>query len=210
MQDLSQLVEGAAEGNRDAFAELVRRYRGLVFSICFQRTGNGDDSEDLTQDVFVAAHQSLASLKEPAKLAAWLRGVAENMCKMYWRRQSRRESSLGKDEPASEDWRHSVRSLELEEVLHRALSEIPETGQEVVSLHYFGGYSYAEIGALCGLPEKVVKSRLHEARRQLKARLLETVAELCQCRQDPEETVRWVLDRCGTGKCKCVGQLEGD
>lgn len=209
MQDVTQLVEQAAEGDRDAFAELVRRYRGLVFSICFRRTGNWDDSEDLTQEVFVAAHRGLASLKEPEKLAAWLRGVAENACKMHWRKQPRGLVPL-EEEPASEARSGHARSLELADVLHRALGEIPETGREVVSLHYLGGYSYAEISALCGLPERTVRSRLHEARGQLKARLLRTVAELCECRQDADHTLRCVLDRCGTDTCECAGRLQGD
>lgn len=210
MQELSQLVEQAVGGNRDAFAELVRRYRGLVFSICFRRTGNWADSEDLTQEVFIAAHRGLASLKEPEKLAAWLRGVADNVCKMHWRKQPCGLVPLGEEEPASEARSGHARSLELADVLHRALSEIPETGREVVSLHYLGGYSYAEISALCGLSENTVRSRLHEARRQLKTRLLRTVEELCECDRDADHTLQCVLDRCGTDTCECAGRLQGE
>jgi RNA polymerase sigma-70 factor (ECF subfamily) len=209
MLDVTQLVERSAEGDRDAFSELVRRYRGLVFSVCFQRTGNWDDSEDLTQEVFVAVHRSLPSAKEPAKFAAWLRGVADNVCRMHWRKQPRGRVPLGEEVPLSDEWAESARSLALEGVLHRALSDIPEAGREVVSLRYLGGYSYAEIGALCGLPEKTVRSRLYEGRQQLKARLLRTVAELCECSRDADHTVHCVLERCGTEACKCVDRLLG-
>ncbi|MEW6749396.1 MAG: RNA polymerase sigma factor [Candidatus Latescibacterota bacterium] len=206
----SGVVERAIRGDREAFAQLVRGYRGLVFAVCFQRTGSWEDSEELTQETLVAAHRSLPSLREPRRLAAWLRGIALNMCRMHWRRQPPRMESLDPEGPPSDESPGALRRLELQDLLHRALADVPATGREALCLHYLGGYSYAEISALCDLPEKTVKSRLYEARQQLKARLLRTVAELCQCQRDAEHTARCVLDRCGTEECGCVSRLQGE
>lgn len=98
-------------------------------------------------------------------------------------------------------------SMELEDVLHRALVQVSDQSREVLSLHYIGGYSYAEIAALCDVPTNLVRSRLHEGRTQLKTRLLEVVAKLCQCAQNPEHAAQCVLERCGSEACTCVARL---
>jgi len=90
---------------------------------------------------------------------------------------------------------------------------VTERNREVLALHYLGGYSYREIGALCNLPLRTVRSRLHEGRAQLKARLLEMGAELCRCARDSEHTARCGLDRCGQcgqEPCECVSRLTAD
>jgi RNA polymerase sigma-70 factor (ECF subfamily) len=188
----------------------VRRYRGVVFAVCFEHTGNLADSEDLTQETFVAAHRSLSSLREPEKLVAWLRAIARNVCRMH-RRQLRPDTTPMDDLAASTGTMADAgRSLEIQNLVHGALLQVTERSREVLSLHYLGGYSYKEIGALCHLPLRTVRSRLHEARSQLKSRLLETVAELCRCSRDGDHTVRCVLERCGSEPCECVTRLLAD
>jgi len=207
---VDQLVQQARDGSREAFAELVRRYRGLVFATCFQRTGNLDDSEDLTQEVFVEAHRSLASLREPEKLAAWLRGIAENLCRMHLRRQPPPSVAEEAAEAQADAQASVAKSVELQMLVQQALDGVSARSREVLSLKYVGGYSYAEIAALCELPEKTVRSRLHEGREQLKSQLLRIVAELCECRHGGDETVHCVLDRCGGEPCACVDRLRGE
>ena len=113
-------------------------------------------------------------------------------------------------ELASRGGTSALRSLELQDLLHEALLGVTERSREALSLHYLGGYSYREIGALCRLPLRTVRSRLHEARAQLKARLLEIVAQLCRCSRSSEHTTRCVLDRCGQEPCDCVSRLTAD
>lgn len=210
MDDTASLARRAATGNADAFAELMRRYRGLVFSFCFGHTGDLKDSEDLTQEVFVAVYRSLPSLEEPERFVAWLHGVTRNVCKMHARRRTSKFVPFEEPELPASDEAVATRSIELQNLLHRALMGVTEASREVLSLHYLGGYSYAEIAALCGLPEKTVKSRLHEARRQLKSRLLQMVAELCGCARSTDHTLRCVMPRCGAESCECVDLLLAD
>jgi RNA polymerase sigma-70 factor (ECF subfamily) len=202
-----ELVGQAQAADSAAFADLVRQYRGLVFAVCFQQTGSFADSEELTQEVFLAAHRGLASIREPDKMAAWLQGIARNLSKMHRRRPGMDLAVLPDVEPAAGGATRAIRSLELQDVLHQALQRVTERNREVLALHYLGGYSYREIGALCNLPLRTVRSRLHEARAQLKSRLLESVAELCRCSQSTEHTTRCVLDRCGQEPCDCVSHL---
>jgi len=208
--EVTELVKRAKKGEPDAFSELVRRYRGVVFPVCFEYTRNFADSEDLTQEVFLAAHRGLSSLKDPDKLVPWLRGIARNVSRMHLR-ALRPEASHVDDQTS---FRHEettpTHTLEIQNLLHRALMQVSQRSREVLSLHYLGGYSYAEIGELCRLPLRTVRSRLHEARSQLKSRLLEVVAELCLCSRDGGHTARCILERCGTEPCECVTRLLAD
>ena len=205
-----ELVVRAQAGDSGAFGELVRQYRGLVFAVCFQQTGSFADSEELTQEVFLAAHRGLASLREPDKMAAWLQGIARNLSGMHRRRPGLDLVALPDQEAAVGGAPSPMRSLELQNLLHAALRGVTERSREVLALHYLGGYSYQEIGVLCNLPLRTVRSRLHEGRAQLKSRLLESVAELCRCSRDSEHTAQCVLDRCGQEPCECVARLTAD
>jgi RNA polymerase sigma-70 factor (ECF subfamily) len=206
MRDVSDLTNRAAQGDTAAFAELVAQYRGLVFSACFQRTGRWEDSEDLTQEVFVAAYRSLDSIREPGKFVAWLRGITENVCRMEMRRRKPPQAASVEDE-VSPDWMKAAKSVEVGELLQQALAAIPPNSRDVVSLYYLGGYSYSEISQLRGLPVKTIKSRLHEARGQLKTQLLRAVMRLYDHKRAKDNTVRCVIERCGSKVCKCARQL---
>ena len=204
------LVARVQAGDSAAFGDLVCQYRGLVFAVCFEQTGSFADSEELTQEVFLAAHRSLGSLRESEKIAAWLQGIARNLSRTERRHRGTDVSLTGDSEAQVADSTNAIRSLEVQNLLHEALLGVTERSREVLSLHYLGGYSYREIGALCKLPLRTVRSRLHEARAQLRSRLLEMVAELCRCSRDSEHTTRCVLDRCGEEPCACVSRLTAD
>ena len=201
------LVARVQAGDSAAFGDLVRRYRGLVFAVCFERTGSFADSEELTQEVFLAAHRGLTSIREPEKIAAWLQGIARNLSRMHRRRPEMDVLLMPDQEAAAGGGMSAVRSLELQNLLREALLGVTERSREVLLLHYLGGYSYREIGALCNLPLRTVRSRLHEGRAQLKSRLLAIVAELCACSRSSEHTAQCVLERCGQEPCACVSRL---
>src|SRR5215813_13610499 len=76
--DDSALVSAAREGNRDAFAQIVRRYQGMVSGLIYAAFGDLHRSEDLAQETFLSAWKSLSGLREPAKLAAWLCQIARH------------------------------------------------------------------------------------------------------------------------------------
>jgi len=78
-----------------------------------------------------------------------------------------------------------------------------------MSLYYVGDYSYKEIAEFLEIPVSTVKSRLYEARRQMKKELLKTVKELCRCRLSSDELAEQVLARCNSPDCSCVQELLG-
>jgi hypothetical protein len=72
----AELVGENRSGNRDAFGQIVSRYQSLVCSLAYSATGSLSQSEDLAQEMFVAAWKQLADLREPGKLRAGLCGIA--------------------------------------------------------------------------------------------------------------------------------------
>lgn len=85
----TDLVAKSLSGNRDAFGQIVSRYQNLVCSLAYSATGNLTQSEDLAQETFFAAWKQLGELREPAKLRAWLCGIARNLINNTLRRQGR-------------------------------------------------------------------------------------------------------------------------
>lgn len=84
------LVRAVIAGDRTAYGILYDRYAPLVRAICYDRTGNLADAQDLAQDVFLRAYERLDQLHKPDRFGGWLVGIARHRCR-EWRRQVGRE-----------------------------------------------------------------------------------------------------------------------
>src|SRR5665213_2051204 len=87
--DDARLVALGAEGNREAFGELVARYQSPVCALAYRAGGRMSRSEDLAQETFIIAWRKLSELKEPAKFKSWLYGIARNLTNNSFRQASR-------------------------------------------------------------------------------------------------------------------------
>src|SRR5438270_12854318 len=83
------LVYQTLAGDRDAFGRIVARYQSLICSLAYSATGSLGQSEDLAQETFITAWTHLRHLREPAKLRAWLCGIARNRIRNFLRREGR-------------------------------------------------------------------------------------------------------------------------
>ena len=88
-----QLWQRSRDGDREAFGQIVERYQSLVCSLAYSACGNLARSEDLGQETFMAAWQTLGELREPAKLRSWLCGIVRNLSANALRREQRRGGS---------------------------------------------------------------------------------------------------------------------
>jgi DNA-directed RNA polymerase specialized sigma24 family protein len=122
-------------------------------------------------------------------------------------RRTRNETLLDDADQTLPEAEAATDESELQQILLSALLNVSEHSREVLSLHYLGGYSYAEIAELCHLPTNLVRSRLHEGRTQLKSQLLKVAADICHCTMHPDDMAKHVLDRCGTDRCQCASRL---
>ena len=139
----AELVNASLAGNREAFGQIVSRYQALVCSLAYSATGSLSQSEDLAQETFIAAWKHLAELREPAKLRAWLCGIARNLINNSLRTQGREPSHRAESlediaEPRSPEPLPVERAISREEaeILWRSLERIPETYREPLVLFY--------------------------------------------------------------------------
>ena len=76
-----RLVGLTLEGDRDAFGQIVARYQSPICALAYSACGSITRSEDLAQEVFVAAWRRLRELRDPARLKSWLYAIARNLIK---------------------------------------------------------------------------------------------------------------------------------
>lgn len=164
-----QLVRAAADGDRDAFAQLAEPRLDRLFATACLILRDRGRAEDAVQDALVRAWRDLRSLRDPGRIDAWLRRLTVNACRDESRRQRRHESNVrllpDHDRPTVDETGQLADSDALEQGL-RALSV---DHRAVIVHHYFLDLSLPEMADSLGIPLGTAKSRLHHARRSLRA-----------------------------------------
>jgi RNA polymerase sigma factor (sigma-70 family) len=180
----AELVRRARDGNRDAFAVLVRRHRPLLLRSCRRLVG-ADAAADAAQDAVLTAMLSLDRLKQPASFGAWLVGIGLNACRTLLRSELRGSDPLtpaaqvrGSDPLTAADPHETAVAREIASRLHAAIDSLPTGQREAVTLYYLAGLTQAEAAEHLGVPVGAVKTRLHKARASLRARLQPLTREL--------------------------------
>jgi len=147
---------------------LVDAYRPAIYSYCARMLGNSDDAEDATQECFLQALRDAAALRSPEKLREWLFGIARHrvLMALRTRKNGRREKLT--DDLWDEETPHTIAEAnDIRSHVRRAIAALAPAYREMVVLRDYNSYSYAEIAALTGLTENVVRVRLHRARQAL-------------------------------------------
>jgi RNA polymerase sigma-70 factor (ECF subfamily) len=160
------LVEACLDGDRSAYAELVRRHAGRVYGICLAIAGTAPDAEDLAQETLVKGFMELDALKNCDRFGPWIAAIAGNLSRNFIRRQANRERLL-----ATQADCHAG-DLEGAADVNRMLWKLPERHRVPLILYYFDGRSAESIGATLGISPAAVYTRLSRARGELR-KLLE-------------------------------------
>src|SRR5437868_6612428 len=157
-------VAAARGGDATAYARLVDAHRNAVCSISLAIVRDLDASEEVAQEVFVAAWRGLPTLRNPDSFGPWLRQLTRNRAREYARshHRARRRLALVGDhletvpDPAELAPDELVRA-EDQRRLAAAIDQLPDEAREVVTLYYREGRSVAQVAALLELREDAVK-----------------------------------------------------
>ena len=174
----AKLVQRVLEGDDTAFATLVQKYQKSIHALAWRKIGDFHIAEDITQDTLLKAYQELSTLNEPQRFSSWLYVIASNYCKMWFRKkppstQPLENISSAQLEKATysgfviEEKERSAEETQ-REVVEKLLAKLQESERTVITLHYFGEMSSAEIGAFLGVSANTVRSRLRRAQQRLK------------------------------------------
>ena len=159
-------------GEPEAFADLVRELERPLLYFAQKLLGNDDTALDVLQEVWLKAFQTIRRLDNPRVLRAWLyrmtRGLAIDRI-----RKDRSDERLqrGYVEQAGTVAEEPEFDAEDAAAVHRALDALEVKHREVLVLCFLEDMTIAEIASVVGCPEGTVKSRIHHAKRALKAAL---------------------------------------
>lgn len=158
------LVKRILGGDKAAGERLVSEHYARVYRWLRHLTGNVDVAEELTQQTFVKAWQSLGGLREEATLSVWLHRIAYHQY-THWLRDRKVDSPLEETSAVSHDrTRQSIDAIMLE----RALARLSCDHRETFLLYHVQGLSVPEVAAILEVPDGTVKSRLFVARQRLR------------------------------------------
>ena len=180
MDSDQSLVNQAAAGSRDAFDELVVRYRRRVYNLVRALTGGDSEAEDLVQDVFIRAYRAIGGFRGDSAFRSWLYRIAINVVHTHVDKRRVRDAVLvapaGDDDPMDEVATADdlEQTLLRRQVIDRALGTLPEELRVLVVLRDVQGLKYDEIADVVKTPRGTVESRLFRARQRLRP-LLETL-----------------------------------
>ena len=168
--DHQLLVEFARENSEAAFAALVKRHVGLVYSAALRRAGNAHAAEEITQAVFIILACKADGLSAKIILSGWLyqttRLTAANFLRTEIRRQHHEQEaymqSLLNDPDTTETW------TRIAPLLDDALDKLGTKDRDALALRFFENKSMAEIGAALGASEDAAKMRVNRALEKLR------------------------------------------
>jgi RNA polymerase sigma-70 factor (ECF subfamily) len=188
---LALLVAQCLAGDQRAWHTLVTGQHKRVYAICYRFTGDPDEAEDITQDVFLKVYRNLSSF-DPAKggFHTWITTLTRNLLVDNYRRTRLDRASDSLDETLSgeddgptaaerladtrQNQEQRFAGLELKATIQAALLKLSIELREAVILRDLEDMDYKEIAVILKIPEGTVKSRISRGRAEL-ARLLQRI-----------------------------------
>lgn len=174
-----ELVRQSKEGNDEAFASLVKKYKTKVFNLAWSLTRDRETADDLAQEAFIKAYLALPTFQFKSEFGTWLYRITVNHAKDYLRKKSKMSKMLFekmKEMPLVQE--NEIIKKEKEQIIeqrkkfvHQCLQTIPEKYKLILSLRDIQGFSYGEITKILKISPGTVDSRLHRARKMLRKKL---------------------------------------
>jgi RNA polymerase sigma factor (sigma-70 family) len=183
------LAQFASTGRQEPFEEIVRRYGGMVFNLCFEVTGNRHDAEDAVQAAFLSLAVQTKSGTPVHAIGPWLQQVARRLSLDINRSRKRRKN---REAIHSETWESRLSDAradgnggagahgnpssaagweELRGVVQQELSALPPKYRMPLILHYYGGLSREDMARELNCKPNTLGVRLHRGREMLSQRL---------------------------------------
>jgi RNA polymerase sigma-70 factor (ECF subfamily) len=176
--DSHWLIGESLRGNHAAFGELVRRYQDRLYNTVYRLVDNAEDAQDVVQDAFLNAYQSLGSFKGDSRFFTWLYRIAINSAITLKRKQrvglsiDAGRNGDGGVEPLdpSEYSRpgHALEQVEEEQRIQNALNRLSPEHRAVLILKDIEDQKYEQMAEILQVPIGTIRSRLHRARAELR------------------------------------------
>lgn len=181
------LLERCKRGEHTAYDTLFRNYEKRVYNLAYRLSNNYDEANDISVDTFLRVYQALKHFRGDANFSTWLFRIVTNVY-LDRRKRTKNKQHLSLEEYIELEENSVARQVEdpsptpdrmaetneRSEILHRAISSLPDYQRAMIVLYHTEGLSYEEIAEAMELPIGTVKSRLNRARLVLREKLLPT------------------------------------
>ncbi len=184
------LIEKTLQDDFYAFEVLVKRYEKLVYNVAYKMMNNKEDSEDISQIVFIKIYKKLDSFKEGNSFKAWICTITSNACIDEIRsRKNKQTFSLDKNiEGEENEFKKEVASTEAtpeeaminkenRKLLLDSIQELDEEQRQFIVLRDIQDLSYDEIATQLNLKLGTVKSKISRSRTKLQ-KIIQSKKEL--------------------------------
>jgi RNA polymerase sigma factor (sigma-70 family) len=166
------LVQRAKENYSPAVAELINRYKGMVYTIAHKVLKDKDEAEEAAQEAFVKAFTKLSLFRMDSSFSSWLYRIAYNTA-ISRTREKKREQEYQQEAIATESFEQQAKAFSTLEqddrkrYLNQAMQQLDSNDNLMLILFYYDGKSLEEIAQITGYTDSNVKVRLYRARKKL-------------------------------------------
>ncbi len=167
-------IEAVKSGDAGSYEYLVTKYMKRVVSIGWGIVRNAADAEDLAQEAFVRAFQTIERFKSGERFGPWIFRIVTNLALDVMKHRTRfRHEEIGEEEPAARRDRADLPAAanELGRRIDDAIESLPEMQRVVARLYLVEQFEHAEIAEMTGLSAGTVRSHLSLARGKLREKL---------------------------------------
>ena len=167
-----QLMQVVADGNLEAFNELLLRYQSFAWKMAYRFLGDAMEAEDVAQESFLKTLEAARSYRPTAAFRSYFYHTLTHLC--IDRTRKKQPASIDDipeaiDPSLSPD--ESLIKKELQDQIHLALDTLPPNQKAAMILRHYEGLSYTEIAQILGVTPKAVEGLISRARASLQARL---------------------------------------
>lgn len=163
------LIEDAQSGDEDACQRLLNLYKGRIFSYVYRMVKNYHDAEDITFDTFIRCFKALNRFDRNRKFSTWLFTIAHNLVIDFYRKNKQEYEYFDERHAIKDDFVQEYDKKKKLEMIEQALAKLPPLDREIVLLFHREENSYQEISEILKIPITTIKTRLHRARKRLRA-----------------------------------------
>jgi len=178
-----ELVERVQNGDKKAFDLLVLKYQHKIVKLISRYIRDEAEVFDVAQEAFIKAYRALPRFRGDSAFYTWLYRIAVNTAKNFLVSQGRRppESDIDADEAEQYVGASALRDIstperillkdEIENVVYKAIEQLPEDLRTAITLREMEGLSYEEIALAMDCPVGTVRSRIFRAREAIDKKL---------------------------------------
>ena len=166
-------IDKVLQGDTNAFAYLVDRYKNLSYTVAMKIVRNHEDAEEVAQDSFIKAYSQLHTFKGESKFSTWLYTIVyrNSITKIRKKKITTTDidSYIIENQKSDYDFPQieAIKNGEQKKYITEAIDNLPETDAFLITLFYLDESSVEEIEQITGLTKTNVKVKLFRARKKL-------------------------------------------